>query len=374
MNYQFDVFFRDGAARVGQLTTAHGNIRTPTFMPVGTAASVKAMTPESVRETGADIVLSNTYHLMLRPGAQQVAKFGGLHKFMNWQRPILTDSGGFQVFSLSDMRSIDEDGVTFRSHIDGARIYLSPERSIQAQYLLGSDITMAFDECTPYPVTERVTAASMRLSMRWADRCRAVFVERPGHALFGIVQGSIYADMREESAKALLSIGFDGYAIGGLAVGEGQAQTFATLDVTIPHLPEDKPVYLMGVGKPDDIIGAVRRGVDMFDCVMPTRSGRTGQLFTARAILNIRNARHADDPRPVDKTCRCPLCCNYSRGYLHHLFKANEILGLILLSDHNINFYQSMMKQIRDSIKNENFETFSDSFLTKRSSGDIEEL
>jgi len=374
MNYQFDVFFRDGAARVGQLTTAHGNIRTPTFMPVGTAASVKAMTPESVRETGADIVLSNTYHLMLRPGAQQVAKFGGLHKFMNWQRPILTDSGGFQVFSLSDMRSIDEDGVTFRSHIDGARIYLSPERSIQAQYLLGSDITMAFDECTPYPVTERVTAASMRLSMRWADRCRAVFVERPGHALFGIVQGSIYADMREESAKALLSIGFDGYAIGGLAVGEGQAQTFATLDVTIPHLPENKPVYLMGVGKPDDIIGAVRRGVDMFDCVMPTRSGRTGQLFTARAILNIRNARHADDPRPVDKTCRCPLCCNYSRGYLHHLFKAKEILGSMLATWHNLTHYQDLMQNLRQAIREGRLDTFEDEYRTTSQIGDIDPI
>ena len=269
LTYRFGVLARDGAARLGRLTTAHGDIRTPAFMPVGTAATVKAMTPETVRETGADIILGNTYHLMLRPGAERIAKFGGLHTFMNWQWPILTDSGGFQVYSLSDLRNIDEDGVTFRSHIDGTIFHLSPEKSIQVQYYLGADITMAFDECTPYPASETVTTASMRLSMRWAERCRATFKERPGHALFGIVQGSIYDDLREESAKALQSIGFDGYGIGGLAVGEGQALTFSTLDVTIPHLPEDRPVYLMGVGKPDDIIGAVRRGVDMFDCVMP---------------------------------------------------------------------------------------------------------
>ncbi len=374
MTYQFDVFSRDGAARVGQLTTAHGSVRTPTFMPVGTAASVKAMTPETVRETGADIILGNTYHLMLRPGAERIAKFGGLHKFMNWQRPILTDSGGFQVYSLSDFRSIDEDGVTFRSHIDGARIHLSPERSIQVQHLLGTDITMAFDECTPYPATEAVTTASMRLSMRWADRCRAAFVERPGYALFGIVQGSIYADLREESAKALQSIGFDGYAIGGLAVGEGQALTFSTLDVTIPHLPEDRPVYLMGVGKPDDIIGAVRRGVDMFDCVMPTRSGRTGQLFTARAILNIRNARHADDPRPVDEACRCPLCRNYSRGYLHHLFKAKEILGSMLATWHNLTHYQDLMQNLRQAIREGRLDTFEDECRATSQIGDIDPI
>ena len=374
MIYQFDVFSRDGAARVGQLTTAHGSVRTPTFMPVGTAASVKAMTPETVRETGADIILGNTYHLMLRPGAERIAKFGGLHKFMNWQRPILTDSGGFQVYSLSDFRSIDEDGVTFRSHIDGARIHLSPERSIQVQHLLGTDITMAFDECTPYPATETVTAASMRLSMRWADRCRAAFVERPGYALFGIVQGSIYADLREESAKALQSIGFDGYAVGGLAVGEGQALTFSTLDVTIPHLPEDRPVYLMGVGKPDDIIGAVRRGVDMFDCVMPTRSGRTGQLFTARAILNIRNARHADDPRPVDEACHCPLCCNYSRGYLHHLFKAKEILGSMLATWHNLTHYQDLMQNLRQAIREGRLDIFEDECRAISQIGDIDPI
>ena len=374
MTFRFDIFARDGAARFGQLTTAHGDIRTPAFMPVGTAATVKAMTPETVRETGADIILGNTYHLMLRPGAERISRLGGLHKFMNWPRPILTDSGGFQVYSLSDLRNINEDGVTFRSHIDGATVHLSPEKSIQIQYHLGADITMAFDECIKYPATEFATDSSMHLSMRWAHRCRVAFLERPGYALFGIVQGGVFAGLREESAKALQAIGFDGYAIGGLAVGEGQALTFSTLDATIPHLPQDRPVYLMGVGKPDDIIGAVRRGVDLFDCVLPTRSGRTGQLFTTRAILNIRNARHADDFRPVDESCRCPLCRNYSRGYLHHLFKAKEILGSILATWHNLTYYQDLMENLRHAIRDGCLETFAGEFAVTAKIGDIDPL
>ena len=306
--FEFDIKARCGAARMGRIETAHGEIRTPAFMPVGTAATVKAMMPEAVMETGADIILGNTYHLMLRPGAERIGRFGGLHDFMHWRRPILTDSGGFQVYSLSDLRKMDEDGVTFRSHIDGTKFHLSPERSIEIQHLLDADITMAFDECTPYPATEEVAAASMRLSMRWADRCRAAFVQRPGYALFGIVQGGMYGDLREESANALQDIGFDGYAVGGLAVGEGQALTFSTLEATVPHLRADRPRYLMGVGRPGDIVGAVLRGIDMFDCVMPTRSGRTGQLFTPHATLNIRNARHAKDARPIDDACACPAC------------------------------------------------------------------
>lgn len=373
-DFGYQVFARDGAARVGQIDTAHGVIQTPAFMPVGTAATVKAMTPESVRETGADIVLANTYHLMLRPGAERVAGLGGLHKFMNWQRPILTDSGGFQVYSLSDLRKMDEAGVTFRSHIDGAQIHLSPERSIEVQHMLDADITMAFDECTPYPATEAVAATSMRLSMRWADRCREAFVERPGYGLFGIVQGGMYADLRAESAAALQEFGFNGYAIGGLAVGEGQALTFSTLEVTVPHLPTDKPRYLMGVGRPGDIVGAVLRGVDMFDCVMPTRSGRTGQLFTPNATLNIRNARHADDPRPVDADCRCPLCRNYSRGYLHHLFRAKEILGSMLATWHNLTHYQDLMENLRQAIIDGRLNDFAMAHEAAAEVGDIELL
>ncbi len=370
--FNFDVSDRCGAARVGRIDTAHGAIRTPAFMPVGTAATVKAMTPEAVMETGADIILGNTYHLMLRPGAERIGRFGGLHDFMHWRGPILTDSGGFQVYSLSDLRKMDEDGVTFRSHIDGTKFHLSPERSIEIQHLLDADITMAFDECTPYPATEEVAAASMRLSMRWADRCRAAFVQRPGYALFGIVQGGVYGDLREESAKALQDIGFDGYAVGGLAVGEGQALTFSTLEATVPHLPADRPRYLMGVGRPGDIVGAVLRGIDMFDCVMPTRSGRTGQLFTPHATLNIRNARHADDPRPVDAACRCPLCRNYSRGYLHHLFKAKEILGSMLATWHNLTHYQDLMAALRQAIAAGALEAFAKHHGALAAQGDIE--
>ena len=371
-HFEFDIKARCGAARMGRIETAHGEIRTPAFMPVGTAATVKAMTPEAVTETGADIILGNTYHLMLRPGAERIGRFGGLHDFMHWRGPILTDSGGFQVYSLSDLRKMDEDGVTFRSHIDGTKFHLSPERSIEIQHLLDADITMAFDECTPYPATEEVAAASMRLSMRWADRCRAAFVQRPGYALFGIVQGGMYGDLREESAKALQDIGFDGYAVGGLAVGEGRALTFSTLEATVPHLPADRPRYLMGVGRPGDIVGAVLRGIDMFDCVMPTRSGRTGQLFTPHATLNIRNARHTDDPRPVDAACRCPLCRNYSRGYLHHLFKAKEILGSMLATWHNLTHYQDLMAALRQAIAAGALEAFAKHHGALAAQGDIE--
>ncbi|MDP6829820.1 MAG: tRNA guanosine(34) transglycosylase Tgt [Alphaproteobacteria bacterium] len=372
MKFDFQLLAQDGAARVGRINSAHGDIETPAFMPVGTAATVKAMTPEAVRETGADIVLANTYHLMLRPGAERVNRLGGLHDFMNWQGPILTDSGGFQVYSLSDLRKMDEDGVTFKSHIDGTEMFLGPERSIEVQHLLDADITMAFDECTPYPATEEEAAASMRLSMRWAERCRTAFVERPGYALFGIVQGGMYGDLRAESAARLREIGFDGYAVGGLAVGEGQALTFSTLDVTVPHLPTEQPRYLMGVGRPGDIVGAVQRGIDMFDCVMPTRSGRTGQLFTPRATLNIRNARHADDPRPVDENCRCPLCRNYSRGYLHHLFRAKEILGSMLATWHNLTHYQDLMAELRLAISENRLDDFAAAHAAAAELGDIE--
>ena len=372
--YDFQVFARDGAARTGQVGTAHGAIATPAFMPVGTAATVKAMTPEAVAETGADIVLANTYHLMLRPGAERVAGLGGLHNFMHWQRPILTDSGGFQVYSLSGLRKLDEAGVTFKSHIDGTEMHLSPERSIEVQHLLDADISMAFDECTPFPASEEIAAASMQLSMRWAARCRAAFVARPGYALFGIVQGGVYPDLRAESAAALLKLGFDGYAIGGLAVGEGQELTFSTLEATVPHLTQDRPRYLMGVGRPGDIVGAVRRGVDMFDCVMPTRSGRTGQLFTPNATLNIRNARHADDPRPVDADCRCPLCRNYSRGYLHHLFRTKEILGAMLATWHNLTHYQDLMASLRGAIARAGLDVFATRHEQLAAMGDIDPI
>src|SRR6185437_9763670 len=315
----FEVLARDGAARTGRLRTAHGDIETPAFMPVGTAATVKAMTPEDVAETGARILLGNTYHLMLRPGAERIAALGGLHKFMNWPHAILTDSGGFQVMSLAALRTIGEEGVAFRSHLDGSRHLLTPERSVDIQRLLGSDITMAFDECTPFPAERAAVEASMELSMRWAERSRRAFVERPGHGIFGIVQGGVHAALRRTSADRLTAIGFDGYAIGGLAIGEGQATTFAMVEATVPHLPLDRPRYLMGVGKPADLVGAVRRGIDMFDCVLPTRSGRTAQAWTRAGSLNLRNARHADDPAPLDPQCGCPACTGYSRAYLHHL-------------------------------------------------------
>jgi queuine tRNA-ribosyltransferase len=370
--FGFHISATDGAARRGQVTTAHGTFETPCFMATATAATVKGMHPDSVRATGAEMAICNTYHLMLRPTAERVAALGGLHKFMNWPGPILTDSGGFQVMSLSSLRDITEQGVVFRSHLDGSKHELTPERSMQIQNLLDSDITMSFDECTPHPATHEQAAQSMRMSMRWAERCRKAFVSRPGYALFGINQGSVYPDLREESASALKQIGFDGYAIGGLAVGEGQDTMFKMLDVAVPPLPQDKPRYLMGVGKPDDVVGAVRRGVDMFDCVMPTRSGRTGQGFTRRGTVNIRNARHLEDPRPLQEGCACPICTNYSRAYLHHLFRAEEMLGPMLLTWHNLHYYQTLMREMRKAIQEKKLDDFSNAFLEDQARGDIE--
>ena len=346
----FEIVARDGAARLGRLSTAHGTIDTPAFMPVGTAATVKAMTPDAVAATGARIVLGNTYHLMLRPGAERIAALGGLHRFMNWPYAILTDSGGFQVMSLASLRKIGEDGVEFRSHLDGSRHLLTPEHSIEIQHLLGADITMALDECAPFPTEREAVEASMELSMRWAERSRHAFVPRPGHGIFGIVQGGVHADLRQRSAARLIEIGFDGYAIGGLAIGEGQETTFAIVDATAPALPEDRPRYLMGVSKPADLVGAVRRGIDMFDCVLPTRSGRTAQAFTRDGTLNLRNARHADDPAPLDPECRCPACTGFSRAYLHHLTKSGEILASMLLTTHNLTYYADLMRALRGAL------------------------
>lgn len=372
--FNFKINNEDGSARLGTISTNRGNILTPAFMPVGTAATVKAMMPESVRSTGAEIILSNTYHLMLRPTAERIFQLGGLHKFMNWDRPILTDSGGFQVMSLSKLRKITEDGVTFKSHVDGSKHYLSPERSIEIQKLLGSDIVMCFDECTPYPTTKVEAETSMLMSMRWAKRSRDAFGDRPEHALFGIQQGSTFRDLREKSAEKLSEIGFDGYAIGGLAVGEGQEQMFKVLDYAPNQLPQDKPRYLMGVGKPDDIIGAVQRGVDMFDCVLPSRSGRTGQGLTRFGAINLRNSRHKDDERPLDPFCKCPTCQNYSRAYLHHTIKIGEIIGSMLLTWHNLHYYQELMADIRKAIRENELSKFVDDFNKLRMIGDIEEL
>ena len=364
----------DGKARCGVLQTPRGEIRTPAFMPVGTAATVKAMMPESVRATGADILLGNTYHLMLRPTAERINHLGGLHKFMNWARPILTDSGGFQVMSLAGLRKLTEQGVTFKSHIDGSKHEITPERSMEIQRLLGSDIVMCFDECTPYPATEAQALDSMRLSMRWAQRSRDSFGNRPGHMLFGIQQGSVFPDQRQESAEALRAIGFDGYAVGGLAVGEGQPMMFEVLDYAVDMLPEDRPRYLMGVGKPDDIVGAVARGIDMMDCVLPSRSGRTGQLFTRRGVVNIKNARHQNDPRPLDVTCGCPTCQNYSRAYLHHVFRAQEMISGMLLTWHNLHYYQDLMQSMRTAIAAGAFDAFQIDFHAQRARGDIDPL
>ena len=372
--FNFKILNQDGSARVGEISTPKGNIATPAFMPVGTAATVKAMLPSSVRSTGAQILLSNTYHLMLRPSAERINTLGGLHKFMNWDGPILTDSGGFQVMSLSGLRKITENGVNFKSHIDGSKHFLSPERSIEIQKLLGSDIVMSFDECTPFPETKSRSETSMRMSMRWAKRSVEAFGERPGYALFGIQQGSIFKDLREESAKKLNELSFDGYAIGGLAVGEGQDQMFKVLDYAPGQLPEEKPRYLMGVGKPDDIVGAVERGVDMFDCVLPSRSGRTGQGITRYGAVNLRNARHKNDPRPLDSECHCPACSNYSRAYLHHVIKTGEIIGSMLLTWHNLHYYQTLMNDLRQAISNQNLSKFVKDFREMQSSGDIEQI
>jgi len=348
----FHIHARDGDARTGEITTARGTISTPAFMPVGTTATVKAMFPETVRETGADIILGNTYHLMLRPGAERVARLGGLHSFMNWSGPILTDSGGFQVMSLAKLRNLNEDGVTFQSHIDGSPHLLTPERAVEIQCLLGSDIQMQLDECPPYPCARQSVASAVELSLRWAERAREAFARcaAPGQALFGIVQGGVHADLRERSAKALVAMDLPGYAIGGLAVGEGASLMLDTLEQTTPHLPANKPRYLMGVGTPLDIVEAVARGVDMFDCVMPTRSGRHGQAFTWAGKLNLKNAAHADDPAPLDPESACPAARDYSRAYLHHLVKAGEYLAPMLLTWANVAFYQDLMREIRTAI------------------------
>ena len=374
VSFDFEVNATDGRARTGIITTSRGEIRTPAFMPVGTAATVKAMMPESVKATGADILLGNTYHLMLRPTAERIDRLGGLHKFMNWDGPILTDSGGFQVMSLAGLRKLTETGVTFKSHIDGSKHELTPERSMEIQRLLGSDIVMCFDECPALPAERDRIADSMRLSMRWAARSRDAFGDRPGHALFGIQQGGLEEDLRAESADALKAIGFEGYAVGGLAVGEGQEAMFGCLDYAPEQLPKDKPRYLMGVGKPDDIVGAVARGIDMMDCVLPSRSGRTGQVFTRHGVLNIKNARHMDDPRPLDENCSCPACRNYSRAYLHHVFRSQEIISSMLLTWHNLQYYQDIMSEMRAAIAAGTFDAWQADFHRAREQGDIEAL
>jgi queuine tRNA-ribosyltransferase len=352
--FAFSIAATDGKARTGTLAMRRGDIRTPAFMPIGTAATVKAVKPADVRASGADILLGNTYHLMLRPGAERVARLGGLHRFMGWDRPILTDSGGYQVMSLSELSKVSEEGVAFRSHLDGSSHMLSPERSIEIQRLLGSDIVMAFDQLVPTTATRDAQIGAMERSMRWARRSREAFDGGGAHAeasaLFGIQQGALDEGLRKASADALVEIGFDGYAVGGLAVGEGQEAMFACLDFAPDQLPADRPRYLMGVGKPDDIVGAVERGVDMFDCVLPTRSGRTGQAFTRSGPINIRNARFAEDQGPLDPDCACPVCATWSRAYLHHLVRAGEILGAMLMTEHNLYFYQALMTDLRAAI------------------------
>ena len=367
--FTFTVAARDGRARTGTITMRRGDIRTPAFMPVGTAATVKAMKPADVQASGADIILGNTYHLMLRPGADRIARLGGLHAFMGWDRPILTDSGGYQVMSLADLRKMSEEGVRFRSHLDGSAHMLTPERSMEVQRLLDADIVMAFDECTPFPATRDEAAGSMERSMRWARRSRDGFDAGGEHAgraaLFGIQQGSMEEDLRRASAEALTAIGFDGYAVGGLAVGEGQDEMLRVLDFAAPMLPEDRPRYLMGVGKPDDIVGAVLRGVDMFDCVLPTRSGRTGQAFTRDGPINIKNARFAEDQAPLDPECGCPVCTSWSRAYVHHLVRSGEILGAMLMTEHNLNFYQQLMAGLREAIGAGRLASYAEAFRAR---------
>ena len=370
--FLFRIEATDGGARLGRLRTAHGEIQTPTFMPVGTLGTVKGMTSQALRDSGAQIVLANAYHLMLRPGSERIARLGGLRKFMNWRGPVLTDSGGYQVMSLGGLRAIDDDGVTFRSHIDGSEHRLTPERAMAVQHELDSTVTMVLDDCTPYPVPQGEAAASMRRSMAWARRCRDAFRPRPGYGLFGIVQGSVFPELRAESSDALRAIEFDGYAIGGLAVGEGQQATFEAMEATLPELPGDAPRYAMGIGRPDDIVGAVQRGIDMFDCVLPTRSGRTGQAFTPRGTLNLRNARHADDPRPLVDDCGCPACRGHARAYLHHLVKNGEILGSVLLTWHNLHYYQVLMDELRGAISENRLTSFADGFARDWMSGDID--
>jgi len=367
--YKFRINKKNNKARRGVVSTAHGNIQTPAFMPVGTLATVKAMKGLDVANSGADIILGNVYHLMLRPGHDLVFELGGLHKFMNWSKPILTDSGGFQVMSLSKIRKINDEGVEFSSHIDGSKHLLTPEKSIEIQYKLGSDITMIFDECVKYPATYKEAEMAMQRSLLWAKRSKDAFISRYGYAIFAIQQGGIYKDLRETSSQKLIDIGFDGYALGGLAVGEGQDVMFEVLNYAVDFLPEDKPRYLMGVGKPSDIVGAVLRGVDMFDCVIPTRSGRTAQAFVTPeiegGIINIRNSKYRYDERPLDHNCQCYACKNHSRAYLHHLTKSKEILSAMLLTEHNLFYYQQLMREIRENIENESLNEFSKKFFYK---------
>ena len=368
-DFRYEVVATDGAARCGVLHTAHGQVRTPAFMPVGTAATVKAMTPDAVAASGVEMILANTYHLMLRPGTERIAGLGGLHEFMGWHGPILTDSGGYQVLSLAELRRIDESGVTFRSHLDGTAHELTPERVIAAQEALGSDVAMVLDECPPYPVDKSDAAESLHLSLRWAARCREAWRGTPGRGLFGIVQGSTYPDLRAECADGLTAIGFDGYAIGGLAVGEGPAALLDVVAATAPALPAAAPRYLMGVGKPDQIVASVLRGVDLFDCVLPTRSGRTGQAFTRDGPLNLRNARFATDAGPLDEACTCPACRNHTRAYLHHLVRSREILGAMLLTVHNVTFYQDIVSGLRAAILAAAAEVWAASFVQRYLAG-----
>lgn len=374
MALNFEILKTTGKTRRGRLHTKHGIINTPAFMPVGTCGTVKAMMPESVAATGAEILLGNTYHLMLRPGADLVEKMGGLHKFMNWDKPILTDSGGFQVMSLNGLRKINEDGVAFSSHVDGRKYFLSPEESIKIQHKLDSNITMCMDECVKLPASYNTVKKSVEMSMRWAKRSKDAFIDRDGYGIFGIQQGGDYKDLRAYSAEKLTEIGFDGYAIGGLAVGEGQEKMFEVLDYAPDMLPEGKPRYLMGVGRPDDIVGAVLRGVDMFDCVMPTRSGRTAQAFTRFGTVNIRNARHREDNRPLEEGCDCPLCRNYTRAYIHHLQKCNEVLAVMLLTWHNIRYYQRLMQGLRNALETDTLDEYTAKFYADQAKGDIEEI
>ncbi len=373
-DFGFTLLAEDGKARRGRIATAHGSFETPAFMAVGTAATVKGLMPAQIRESGTEIVLGNTYHLMLRPTAERIAALGGLHRFMDWPGPILTDSGGFQVMSLAELRKVSEEGVAFRSHLDGARLMLTPERAVEIQQLLDSDIAMVLDECVRLPAERPALEAAMERSHRWAERCRAAFRPRPGHALFGILQGGDDIAMRHRAAEALTAIGFEGYALGGLAVGEPQAVMFKVVEETTPALPADQPRYLMGVGKPLDLVGSVLRGIDMFDCVLPTRSGRTGQAFTARGTVNIRNARHQADPRPLDPDCPCPTCARFSRAYLHHLAKAGEMLGPILMTQHNLAFYQRLMANLRAAIAEGRAEDFAAGFAEEQARGDIAPL
>ncbi len=368
--FSFTLKAKENKSRRGIIKTSRGEINTPAFMVVGTAGTVKAVTSEDVKKSGTEIILGNTYHLMLRPGEELISQFKGLHDFMNWQGPILTDSGGFQVMSLSKIRKITDDGVEFSSHIDGKKFFVSPERSIEIQRALNSDITMIFDECVQYPATFDQAKTAMERSIAWAQRSKNAFEKRDGYGIFGIVQGSTYEDLRKISAQKLIEIGFDGYAIGGLAVGEGQNKMFKVLDYCTDFLPQDQPRYLMGVGKPSDIVGAVMRGVDMFDCVIPTRSGRTGQAFVHQGVINIRNAKYRDDKKPLDELCNCYGCKNHSRSYIHHLVKANEILGAMLLSQHNIFYYQDLMRCIRQAIEEQRFAKFSEEFFKNNQSSE----